>query len=763
MKRFLLCAGWLAWAVAAAADPMAAKVQPKVQPFPLAQVRLLDGPFQRAMEADRKYLLSLDVDRLLHDFRVNAGLPSSAKPLGGWEEPKCELRGHCVGHYLSACALMFASTGDAKVKEKGDQVVAGLAKCQEALGSGYLSAFSEELIDRVEAVKAVWAPWYTIHKIYAGLLDMHTLCGNRQALEVARRAADWTKARMDRLSDAQVQKMLGNEHGGMNDALAELAAVTGDPKYLALAQRFNHHAVLDPLMRREDKLTGLHANTQFPKILGAARQYELTGDEHLRTAATFFWDVVTKERSYVTGGNSDGEHFTPKGELSKHLSPTTTETCNTYNMRKITRRIFCWEPKAEYADYDERALYNHILGSQDPETGMVCYYVPLRAGHKTFSDPLNSFWCCVGTGIENHAKYGDSIYFHDGGKALYVNLFLASELAWRQQGVTLRQETKYPEEEKTRLVFTCEKPVALDIHLRHPGWATEGVQVAINGQKQPIESKPGSYICLSRTWTTGDTIELSMPMRLRTEAMADNPRRLAILYGPVVLCGECDSIKDIPIIWTDDGNFLAGIRPVPGQPLRFTGSPDVFRTMGKPCGQPVKLLAFYKKIKGSYTVYWDTLDKKQWEQTLREREVETAREKAAGMVDKVLIGDDESEREHRLQGERTAAGDFRDRTWRHATSGGWFSYQVAVAPGKPSMLVCAYWGSDGGVREFDVLVDGTRIATQKLENLHPGTFFEQKYLIPAELVQGKSRVTVRFQGLPGKTAGGVFGLQVQQH
>ena len=768
MKRFLLTACLLVWAVSApapqvaAAAPMTPKVQFKAQPFPLTQVRLLDGPFKRAMDADRKYLLSLDVDRLLHDFRVNARLPSSAKPLGGWEEPKCELRGHSVGHYLSACALMFASTGDVKIKEKADQVVAGLAACQQAMGNGYLSAFPEEFIDRVVAGKPVWAPWYTLHKIHAGLLDAYTLCDNRQALEVAKKTADWIQARMDRLTDPQMQKMLGNEHGGMNDVLAELAAVTGDPKYLALARRFNHREVLDPLSRREDKLTGLHANTQFPKILGAARQYELTGDPLMRTIATFFWDTVTKDRSYVTGGNSDREHFTPKKELSKHLSPTTTETCNTYNMRKITRQIFCWEPKAEYADYDERALYNHILGSQNPETGMVCYYVPLKSGQKAFSDPVNSFWCCVGTGIESHAKYGDSIYFHDGANGLYLNLFIASELNWRQQGVKIRQETKYPEQDNTRLVFTCDKPVELVLNVRHPAWATSGMQISINSKRQPIDSKPGSYARIARTWTTGDTLELTMPMQLHLEAMEDNPYRLAILYGPVVLCGECKSAENPPVIRAELRDILSSIQPVSGKPLAFTGAAAVFQTIRHPTHQPVSLLAFYKKIQGPYVVYWDVFDRARWQVKLRELEEEAAREKAlsARTLDKVLIGDAISEREHKLQGEKTGAGEFNERNWRHTGAGGWFSYQLKVQPEAPLDLCCTYWGSDGGNREFDVLVDGKKLATQKLESNRPGKFYDEKYSIPADLTKGKTSVTIRFQGLPGKIAGGVFGVRV---
>jgi len=747
----------------------------KVEPFALTQVRLLDGPFRHAQELDRQYLLSLDADRLLYAFRTNAGLPSLAEPLGGWEEPKCEVRGHSLGHFLSACAMMYASTGDEKLKQKGDHIVAELAKCQDKIGSGYLSAYPDDFIDRVEAGKRVWAPWYTLHKIYAGLLDMHVLCGNGQALEVLEKACAWIQSRTDKLSDEQMERMLGNEHGGMNDVLAELAAVTGNEKYLKLSQRFNHHAVLDPLAKREDRLTGLHANTQFPKILGAARQYELTGDRDLQTIATFFWDTVTKERSYVTGGNSDGEMFSPKEELSQHVGPSTTETCNTHNMLKITRRLFCWDPRAEYADYYERGLYNHILASQNPETGMVLYYLPLKTGvAKAFSSPNDSFWCCVGTGMENHAKYGDSIYFREGDRGLYVNLFIASELKWAERGVTVRQETKYPEEEATRLTFTCEQPVELTLHIRHPYWATAGFEVLVNGERQPAkeartasegaatDSPPGSYVRLTRPWKTGDYVEVQMPMTLRTEGFRDNPRKRAVMYGPLVLCAPIQPHQKLPTVVAEPAEISEHIEKVAGQSLTFQGSADIFRTVGQEAGRSLRLIPLYKEYQRPYVVYWDALSLDQWKAKQAEYEAEMAREKnlAARTVDQVQIGDEESEQAHQLQGEKTGAGVFGERRWRHAIDGGWFSYVLKVQPGQPQELRCTYWGSDVGNRVFDILVGQTKVATQKLERNRPDEFFDEVYRIPPELIEGKDKVTIRFQAHPGAWAGGVFGCRV---
>lgn len=736
----------------------------KASAFDLRAVRLLDGPFRHAQELDQAYLLSLDVDRLLHNFRVNAGLPSSAPPLGGWEEPKCEVRGHFVGHYLSACALMYAATGDARLKEKGDAIVTGLAECQAKLGNGYLSAFPESFFDRVEQRRPVWAPYYTLHKIFAGLEDMYVYGDNRQALEVAKQFGDWAIARNARLTDEQMQAMLGTEHGGMNETLANLYALTGEKKYLEIAFRFNHHRVLDPASRREDRLTGLHANTQFPKFIGAAREYELTGDDALHTAATFFWNTVVQERSYVTGGNSDGEMFTPKETLSHALGPNTTETCNVYNMLKLTRHLFCWDPEAEYADYYERALYNQILASQEPETGMMCYYVPLKSGsRKNYNTPTDSFWCCTGTGVENHAKYGDSIYFHDGTRTLYLNLFIASELHWKETGVTLRQETRYPDEARSRLVFTCERPVELSLRIRHPFWATRGFVIQVNGRKQSVVSSgPGSYAVVNRTWQSGDTVEISTPFALRTEAFRDNPNRLALLNGPLVLCAQIDAAKPYPAIVADEGQFLRHLKPVRGRPNTFSGPAQVFRIPGEKSRDGVTLEPFYKMYGDRhYVVYWDVFTPAQWQAKEAEFAATLAQQKAleARTVDGVNPGEEQNERDHALKGENTQAGDLGGRKWRHAPDGGWFSYELKVQPDQPMSLAVTYWGSDGG-RVFDVLVDGEKIATQRLDNNKPGQFYDEIYPLPENVVRGKQRVTVKFQAHAGSTAGGVFGVRL---
>jgi DUF1680 family protein len=724
------------------------KVQPvvplKVHAFELEDVRLLDGPFKHAMELDEQYLLALDVDRLLHNFRVNAGLPSNAKPLGGWEAPDCELRGHFVGHYLSACAQMYASAGDQRYKAKGDAVVAGLAECQTKIGSGYLSAYPESFIERVEKPSRVWAPYYTLHKIFAGLEDMYVYCDNQQALETAKKFGDWAIARNSKLTDEQMQAMLNTEHGGMNETLANLYALTGEEKYLKLSLRFNHHRVLDPAEQQEDKLTGLHANTQIPKFIGNARQYELTGQDALKTAALFFWNTVVKERSYVIGGHSDGEMFSAKERLSQALGPNTTETCNTYNLMKLTRHLFCWEPKAEYGDYYERALYNHILASQNPEDGMMCYYVPLRSGsRRNFNTPNDSFWCCTGTGVENHGKYGDSIYFHND-QNLYVNLFIASELNWKTKGLKLRQETRFPDEGMTKLSFTCAKPVELSLQVRRPFWATKGFEVRVNGKPETKPGEPGSYVVLTRKWSSGDTVEIAMPFGLRLEAFRDNPNRFAILTGPLVLCAQVDTRKPFPAVVADEPTLLASLKPVAGKVNQFIGPADVFLTAGGG-SQNLTLAPFYQAYNEHYEVYWDRFTLAQWQTKQEDYQKELARQKEleARTVDYVNAGEEQNERDHNFKGEHTDTREFNDRHFRFADTNGWFAWELKVAPNLPQELSVAFGGGRGG-SALEVLVDDTSLATER-----PSGFGRDQapksYPLAPELLKGKEKITVKFQ------------------
>ncbi|HZP01137.1 MAG TPA: beta-L-arabinofuranosidase domain-containing protein [Terriglobia bacterium] len=590
----------------------------KVVPFPMSQVRLRKGPFMDALEADRRYLLMLPQDRLLHTFRVNAGLASSAVPFGGWESPDCELRGHFTGgHYLSACALMYASTGDEEVKKRGDAMVAELAKCQAAARNGYLSAFPLEFFDRLREGRRVWAPFYTYHKIMAGHLDMYVHCGNQQALEVAEGMAGWVRHWQESISDEHMQRILQTEFGGMNEVLLNLYAVTGKRQYMELAKRFEKSMFLDPLADHRDELKGIHANTHIPQVIGAARRYELTGEHRYRDIASYFWEEVTNERSYCTGGTSNEEYWrTPPGKLATELGKMTEECCCGYNMLKLTRHIFAWTADPRTMDYFERTLYNSRLGTQNPEDGMMSYFLPLGSGYwKYFNTPYQSFWCCTGTGVEEFAKTTDTIYFHDD-RGIYVNLFIPSEVNWREKGVRVEQETRFPEEQGTTLVVRTEKPVDLVLNIRIPYWVTPGGEIKLNGESLAAFGSPSSYLALHRNWKNGDRVEVRFPMGLHIDAIPDDPTQQAVMFGPLVLAGRLGqqgltkamtySAYDtappgdpvpVPAIAASPKDPLGWIKPVADQPLTF-------RTAGQ--SEEITLVPLNRIFGERYAVYWKT-------------------------------------------------------------------------------------------------------------------------------------------------------------
>ena len=589
------------------------KVPWKVRPFPMKQVRLGQGPCTAAMEADRKYLHSLPPDRLLHTFRINAKIASSAQPLGGWEAPDCELRGHYAGgHYLSAVALMYASTGDDGLKKNGDTVVAELANCQKGLNDGgYLSAFPVEFFDRLRNRERVWAPFYTIHKIMAGLLDMYLYTGNEQALEVLEKMAGWTASYTGSFSYDHMQRILGTEYGGMSETLSNLYAVTGKPYYLHVAQRFDKKWFFDPLASHRDELKGLHVNTHIPQVIAAARYYELTGDRYYRDIAEYFWDEVVSERSYCTGGTSNHESWnTDPGKLANELSTNTTEDCCAYNMMKLTRHLFGWNPEARYMDYYERLLFNHRLGTINPDDGTMMYYLPLASGYwKVFGKPYDSLWCCTGTGSEEYAKLTDTIYFHDDD-SLYVNLYVDSSLEWAEKGLQVKQETHFPEQQGTTLTITAKSPQQVAINLRVPYWAEAG-NVKVNGATLKVFSSPSSYLTLERIWKTGDKIEINLPMKLHIDAMPDDPSVQAMMYGPLVLAGRFDAVskemlygdyepkptdqRKVPDIIADANQPTAWVEADSRQPLTF-------RALGQ--SQDMTLVPLYQVINDRYAVYW---------------------------------------------------------------------------------------------------------------------------------------------------------------
>lgn len=596
----------------------------QVESFDLKDVRLLPSRFRDNMMRDSVWMTSIATNRLLHSFRDNAGVfagreggDMTVKKLGGWESLDCELRGHTTGHLLSAYALMYASTGSEIFKLKGDSLVTGLAEVQAALGNGYLSAYPEELINRNIRGTSVWAPWYTLHKLFSGLIYQYLYADNKQALEVVTRMGNWTYNKLKPLDESTRKRMIRNEFGGVNESFYNLYAITGDERYQWLAEFFYHNDVIDPLKEQRDDLGTKHTNTFIPKVLAEARNYELTQDNDSRKLTDFFWHTMIDHHTFAPGCSSDKEHYFDPQQLSKHLTGYTGETCCTYNMLKLSRHLFCWTGDAKVADYYERALYNHILGQQDPETGMVAYFLPLLSGsHKVYSTRENSFWCCVGSGFENHAKYGEAIYYHND-QGIYVNLFIPSEVNWKAKGITLRQETAFPAEENTALTIQTDKPVTTTIYLRYPSWS-KNVKVNVNGKKVSVKQKPGSYIPVTRQWKDGDRIEANYPMSLQLETTPDNPQKGALLYGPLVLAGESGTegmqspapFSD-PALYNDYYTYNYHIpaelnttlqidRKHPGHSLQRTGEELIFKT-----SQGNVLRPLYDLHHQRYVVYWD--------------------------------------------------------------------------------------------------------------------------------------------------------------
>ncbi len=745
----------------------------KAQPFPPDRVRLLPGPLLDAQQRDVRYLLSLDPDRLVRNFRVNAGLPTKAEPLGGWEAPDCELRGHFTGHFLTASALAYAATGDPKIKEKADRVVAELAACQQALGStGYLSAFPEEFFDRLESGKKVWAPYYTLHKIGAGLLDMYRLCGNAQALDVLKKMVSWLKLRTDKLDDARMQGMLAVEHGGMNELLRNLYAVTGDPGHLRLAARFDHRAILDPLAAHHDALRGNHANTNIPKVIGAARAYELTGDSAAREAAMFFWSEIVARRSYATGGTSNYEYWrTEPSQLDGELSMETHENCCTYNMLRLTEHIFSWTRDPAAADYEERALFNGILPTQKPDDGAgLMYYVPMiPGGFKMFGLPDSSYWCCTGTGIESFAKLDAGIYFHTDS-AIYVNLFVPSEVRWEEREIVLEQNTDFPEKDETVLRVTKAPSSPFGIAVRIPSWIVPGKGVlSVNGKPVGEPLRPSSYSIITRAWKAGDSVTFTMPMRLRMESLPGDSSVRAILYGPLVLAGELgtggmtarmqegfsypdvdrafseEALPPAPRLAIRTADVTTWLHQVPGKSLTFETA-----GVGRP--QDYTLIPFNRLFGQRYAIYWSIVQKTGQEPSVVQPEL------PAGVVDQAIACDPNSNRNHNFQAYGADTGSTGGEHW--VRSRYWLRYDMAL-PKEQAATVCCQFAADSQETSFELLVDGVALRTESFPAMAVGETKEIRVSVPAELLNGKDRVAVKLRARDGKRTGRLVRCQIR--
>lgn len=746
-----------------------------VRPLPMTAVRLQPSPWLRALESNRAYLHRLEPDRLLHDYRVQAGLAPRADRYGGWETET--IAGHSLGHYLSACALMHAQTGDAECRVRAHYIVGELGECQRAHRDGFVGAFTRrnEASGAIEPGRRVmqeiargdirparfylngcWAPFYNWHKLFAGLLDADLHCASRDAAEVAIGLASFIERTLAGLDAAQMQSVLDTEFGGMSEALAELSARTGDARWLGLAERFHHDAVLEPLIAGRDELAFLHANTQIPKLIGLARHAELTQDARELAGARFFWDAVTGDRSYVIGGNSDREHFQESGSLSRYITEQTCESCNTYNMLKLTRKLYSADPQARYFDYYERAHLNHMLAHQRPSDGTFAYMVPLMSGAaREWSRPFDSFWCCVGTGMETHAKHGDSIFW-EGDGTLYVNLFVPAVLDWAARGVSLSLESGFPFGERVTLRFAAASgDDPLELALRLPGWCAAPA-ARVNGKAVEARAGTDGYLRFRHAWRAGDAIELDLPMHTRLEPTPDDPSMVALVHGPVVLAADLG-----PSSASYDGPApaLVGSDPL-GSIVATDGAQARFRTSG--LGQPadLELAPFFSQYDRRTAVYFRRFTPEQWQAALAARAAEQERAAAldARSVDVIRLGVAEDEGRHGLTSGISYPVSYRFRPGRDARTGGFMEFDAAVR-GESLVLRATYWGGERD-RVFHIRVDGERIATQRLQGEHPGEFIERDYALPAALLRGKQRVRVRFEPEPGHTAGPVFGCRM---
>jgi uncharacterized protein len=748
------------------------------RPLPLSSVRITGGPLKHAQELNADYLLTLEPDRMMAYYRKRAGLEPKAQGYPGWDGDGRNLTGHIAGHYLSGVSLMFAATGDPRFKERADYLVKEMKEVQDKNGDGYLGAvdglrekFAEVAKGNIKSsffdLNGLWSPWYTLHKTFAGLRDAYRFTGNRTALEVEIKFAAWAETILSKLTPEQTQQMLNTEFGGMNEVLADLYADTGDKRWLNLSHRFDHNAFLDPLKRREDKLAGQHGNTQVPKMLGVLMQYIYTGDKSAGTAAEFFWDVVVNDHTYATGGHGKDEYFGPPDQLAERVDGRTDESCNVYNMLKMTRRLFAIHPDIKYADFEERAMFNHVLASMDPEDGRTCYMVPIGRGVRhEYQDMFHSFTCCVGSGMESHSLHGDGIYYESGDR-LWINLYVPSTASWAAAGAKVTMATDFPEGDTASVKLALQQPKSFTLALRRPAWAGDGFAVKVNGKSVTALPAPGSYVELKRTWKTGDTVSLVLPKKLHLEPLADNDHRAALMWGPLVLAGDLGPERrgektESPALVTADKPVTEWLQPV-------ADNLGVFRTAGlgrtiDDQASEVQFVPFYRLHRRTYSVYWDLYSNETWAKTIEELKAERAKQEKleAATIAFVTPADAEKEKSFGLKSEQSAPDREVGRAGRRSRQ--WFSYELPVDAAKPMALVVTLNPQERAKRTFEVLVDGQRVGDGVIERYPPGSptshFYDIDYRIPAELVKDKQKVTVRFQATGGNETATVYGVRI---
>lgn len=770
------------------------QAQNKLYPneFPLGDVNLLDGPFKQARDLNIEVLLKYDVDRLLAPYRKEAGLPEKAKCYPNWDG----LDGHVGGHYLSAMAMNYAATGNAECKKRMEYMISELKACQEANGQkypdwgvGYVGGVPNSAVlwskikaGEVGAIWKEWAPYYNIHKMYAGLRDAWLYAGNTDAKSILLHFCDWAITITQGLPDKQIEDMLGNEHGGMDEVLADAYQISGDEKYLTAAKRYSHKIFLEPLSQGIDNLDNKHANTQIPKFIGFERIAELGHDNKYGKAGSFFWETVTTNRSLAFGGNSRREHFPSKESCIDFVNVNDgPESCNSYNMLKLTEDLFRMNPLAKYADYYERTILNHILSSQHPEHGGYVYFTPARPRHyRVYSAPNEAMWCCVGTGMENHGKYNQFIYTHSHD-SLYLNLFIASELNWKQNGVKIKQETKFPDEEQTKLTIT-EGAANFKLLVRYPAWVSKGaLKITLNGKNFDYSVLPSSYVCIDRKWKKGDVVHITLPMHNSIEHLPNVPEYIAIMHGPILL-GAKTGTEDLKGLIADDGRWgqYAGgeflpvdkapiliddeiqnienkLVPVKGKSLNFKLNVKMINSA------ELTLEPFYKIHDARYMMYWLALSNsgyKAYTDSLANIEKEKlALEKRT--IDQVATGEQQPETDHAMQIEKSNKGNNLNEFFREARDGGFFSYDLATKSETNLSLLVRYWGAEWGNRKFEIFIDDQiLISEDNTGRWNQSKFQNLEYAIPDTMIQGKNHIRVKFQSLPGNTAGAVYSIRL---
>ena len=760
--------------------------------FPLGDVTLLDGPLKKARDLNISVLLKYDNDRLLAPYLKEAGLTPKGKSYPNWDG----LDGHVGGHYLTAMAIN-AATGSKECRERMEYWITELQACADAnaknhpaWGKGYVGGVPGS--DRIWSAfkkgdfgpySGAWVPFYNLHKMYAGLRDAWAYCGNEQAKKLFLGFCDWAIDLTAGLTDAQVERALHTEHGGMNEVLADAYAMTGDRKYLDVAKRFSHKRLLLPLSQRQDCLDNLHANTQVPKVVGFERISELSGDEAYHTASAYFWDIVTGERSLAFGGNSRREHFPSKEACKDFVADIDgPETCNTNNMLKLTEELHRRNPEARYADFYELATFNHILSSQHPEHGGYVYFTSARPRHyRNYSAPNEAMWCCVGTGMENHGKYGQFIYTHVGN-ALYVNLFVASELNWREHGVTLRQETAFPYGETSRITITQGKG-QFPLLVRYPGWVKPGeFSVKVNGKSVAIISGPSSYVTIDRQWKKGDVVEVSFPMHNSIKYLPNVPQYIALMHGPILLgmktgtedlahliaddsrfgqyaSGQKLPVNEAPILINDNIEQIANqLTPVEGKPLHFTLATRMEN------GIHNELQPFFEIHDSRYMIYWLALSENNYKGYLADlaKAEEERQALEARTIDKVQPGEQQPETDHKMETDRSQTGNTNDVFWRDARDGHYFSYLMQTAGRTDLQLRLKFWGvGEWKTHEFDIFIDDQLLTSiNNTGKYRISQFKYETFDIPAEMLQGKSQVRVKFVAKPGKQIGEIYGVRL---